>query len=235
MRKIAFIGTARDVIPGEDEEVWALNWRTNDYNFKVDRDFQIHDPKKYGANAVPCETKSPTVTQDNYPYEWLENNMPRYLRDRYFKSSMDYMMAYALYEHFTKEPIESVRVYGVNMSIDDDEYYKQRDSFHAWCGYALNHFDVVLDDESSILRSNYQYGVTEAPSHPVYNAKVFQKMADSHRSIVADRQNKVEYLNCEIQAHHATAQAFDLLTKADRAIQAGQPIKDLEGFINALK
>lgn len=228
--KIALVGTAVGEMeaPFEDEtfEIWSLNWNTNKYS-RSTRDFEIHTTRK------PVETAGETITQENFPHQWVADNLPRYLREGFFKSSVDYMLAYALYLHKTKEKVEILSVHGVHMAMNDDEYFKQQPSLHAWTGYCLNHFDIVFDDHSPLMKSTYMYGVDD---HSIMDDSIFSEdqllsMANAQRDAVKGVDKQIAGMRERAQAHGGTAQAFELMAKAARARKAGQKINSLSEIV----
>ena len=82
------------------------------------------------------------------------------------------------------------------MALNDDEYFKQQPSFHAWIGYALGMFDVVIDDHSPLMKSTYTYGLGVSDSaHPVFNIRSFEKMSKQHQNVMDEAQKKINLLN----------------------------------------
>jgi len=87
-----------------------------------------------------------------YPLE----EITKYFGRQYFKSSLDYMMALALYEGF-----EEIHVYGVNMAVGD-EYAYQKPSMEYWIGRAEGMgVKVVLPAGCDLMKGYFRYGYDE--------------------------------------------------------------------------
>jgi len=227
--KIALIGTAAGEMeaPFNDEsyEIWCMNWNTPKYS-RVTLDFEIHETRK-GKKVTPKKHGVPTVTQKNFPHKHAKT-FPRYLNSNFYKSTLDYMMAYALYLHETKEPVEVVEIYGVFMAIDDDEYFCQQPSLHAWIGYALSKFDVKIHKNSPLMQSNYVYGRADRGSRDkLFNETQFEALKAPHQEAVDQSKAQIEQLKQMIYTHQGCIQAYDRMAKTDRARASGQVITDL--------
>lgn len=238
MRKIAFVGTAKGEMeaPFKDEsfEIWCMNWNTPSYP-RVTLDFEIHTQRK-GKKVVPLKHNNPTISQDNFPHEWIEKNLPRYLNNYFYKSSLDYMAAYALYQHKTAktkaDKIELVSIHGVHMSLDDDEYFKQQPSFNAWIASMLWHFDVIIDEHSPLMKSTFVYGLGEQIAmDSIYNRQSFKKLAGAHRQAMQNLDNQIKELQNRRTQQDGSAQIWELLDKIGRAVESGQKITSLEDLV----
>lgn len=87
-----------------------------------------------------------------YPLEEMVKHFGR----QYFKSTLDYMMALALYEGF-----KEIHLYGVNMA-DSIEYAHQRPSMEYWIGRAEGMgVKVVLPEGCDLLKGYFRYGYDE--------------------------------------------------------------------------
>jgi hypothetical protein len=222
----------------QDYEIWCLNWNTPKYS-RVTLDFEIHTMRNNKA-VIPEKHGVPTITQENFPHQWIADNFPRYLNDTFYKSSLDYMLAYALYKHkiakTEAEKVDLVSIHGVQMSVNDDEYFKQQPSFHAWIGFCLAHFDVVIDDHSPLMKSTFTYGLGDVISaDPLYNSAAFHKMAKDQDAVVRELEQELALIKDKIHTHNGTRQAWELLAKVERARIAGQRITRFEDFVQAIK
>lgn len=170
MKKVAIVGSASswNKAPFNDEtyEIWTLN---NMYLHipKATRWFDIHDKyvletyyakggqfehiKKLSEMTIPVymqEVHPDIPTSVKYP---LDEILKKFNRD-YFRSSVDYMIALALYEGF-----EVIEVYGVNMAADD-EYAYQKPSASYWLGRAEGMgVKIYLPDECDLLKGYFRY------------------------------------------------------------------------------
>lgn len=95
-------------------------------------------------NDIPASVK--------YPLDEMVKHFGR----QYFKSTLDYMMALALYEGF-----EEIHLYGVNMA-DNIEYAHQRPSMEYWIGRAEGMgVKVALPEGCDLMKSYFRYGYDE--------------------------------------------------------------------------
>lgn len=229
--KIAIVGTGVGEMeaPFMDEsyEIWCMNWNTKHYP-RATLDFEIHE-RRNNKKVTPVDNGIPTITQKNFPHEYIKKNLPRYLNNYFYKSSLDYMLAYAIYLHETKEPIELLEIYGVHMALDDNEYFYQQPSFHAWIGYALKCFgDIIIHEASPLMKSNFVYGThNNGIRDELFNEEQFLEIKAQHDQAIAEAQQKMEQLRNVIQAHSGSSQAYDRLAKICRARASGQDIKKI--------
>jgi hypothetical protein len=90
-----------------------------------------------------------------YPIDTLVSQFGR----DYFHSTVDYMLALAIFEGF-----EEIGVWGVDMA-HDSEYEHQRPSGSYWLGQAEGRgIKVTIPGESSLLRKMHRYGYEPPPS-----------------------------------------------------------------------
>jgi hypothetical protein len=122
------------------------------------------------------------------------------------------------------------------MSMNDDEYFKQQPSFHAWIGFCLSHFDVVVDDHSPLMKTTFVYGLGEpSDGDPLYNLGTFNEMAEQEDTVIAEIKRDIELSNAKLQAHSGTKQVWEMLKKAERAKLAGQKIESLSKLLKSIK
>ncbi len=116
------------------------NWGVNDVclwpEMNITRIFEIHnishvrDKKKESKAKIreyAAKTGTPVVTMEDYP---LDAVIDKFKID-YFGSSIDYMLALALFEGFT-----DFHLYGINMELEK-EYAYQKPSGDFWLGYIM--------------------------------------------------------------------------------------------------
>lgn len=147
----------------KDTEIWGLN----DFAFKLDRVdkiFELHTNEVIKKNSRTLDyfqllknTKTPIYMQKKtktfpssvkYP---LDEIVAKY--NKVFYSTVDYMLALAVYEGF-----EKMYLYGVDLAIYE-EYLYQRPSCAYWIGYARGlGIEVIIQEESGIYLNNmYAY------------------------------------------------------------------------------
>lgn len=241
--KIALVGTAVGEMeaPFNDKnfEIWCMNWNTPKYP-RVTRDFEIHKFRKNQLVEPEIRPGIETIHQDNFPHEWIEKKFPRYLNNYLYKSSMDYMMAYALYLHKTaktkKDKVELVQIHGVHMALDNDEYFHQQPSFTGWISYALAHFDVIIDERSPLLKTTNVYGLGEPiQGDSLYNLHTFRTMKEREEKVLQELRQDMKTLEDKIHTHNGNMQAWDLLLRTERAKLAGQKINSLDDLVQSVK
>lgn len=103
-----------------DWQIWALAW----HPIKADRYFEIHKPYCFGGEYEDRLNSLPNLTrQEDYPIEDITSEF----RD-YFTSSIDYMLALAIYIG-----ADEIGLYGVD---NCKEYANQRPNTEYWLGVA---------------------------------------------------------------------------------------------------
>ena len=175
MKKLAIIGTAINSLGlapynNDEYELWGLGGLYNAVNINeignFTRWFDIHtlevikaEIREYFEWYTTCplpvytqEVFSEIPTSVKYPLEIITSNFPR----KYFNSTVDYMLALAIYEGYTY-----ISLYGVDMA-QDTEYKEQRPSCEYWCGYCDGAgINLYIPEQSSILKSLFLYGYEE--------------------------------------------------------------------------
>lgn len=142
-------GKGWDEIPDKPEgEVWGVNdafLRT-----KCHKSFHMHDIDEFYKNEKTASSTRLCITRYHDPdnkgmefYTTVESKrFPEakiYPLDDvveafgfcYFNSTVDYMLAYAIYEK-----ADIINLYGINMSVNE-EYGEQKPGVEFWCGYAM--------------------------------------------------------------------------------------------------
>lgn len=172
MKKVAIIGTAPSSLylapcNNDEWELWGIGglFRFVDVpNIKnFTRWFDIHDletikaePENFYEWIKNCsfsvymqEEFAEVLKAVEYPLDAILKTFPR----KYFNSTVDYMLALAIYEGYT-----DIAIYGVNMA-QDTEYAEQRPSCEYWCGYCDGaKINLHIPQESNLLKSTYLYG-----------------------------------------------------------------------------
>ena len=172
MKKLCILGTAqtlKEAPINEDYEFWALN---DMYDVvpvdKISRWFEIHRwefikehiskrtnspyAERLAQLKMPIymqEQHSEIPTSVKYPLETLIEHFGR----RFFNSTIDYMLALAIYEGY-----QDISIYGVHMSYME-EYGEQRPSCLYWLGVAEGKgIKIHIPDDSDLLKSYWLYG-----------------------------------------------------------------------------
>ena len=166
MKRLCILGTAqtlKEAPINEDYEFWALN---DMYKVvpveRISRWFEIHRwdmvETKTQHIQVLSQLSIPIYMQEQhpeiptsvkYPLETLIEHFGR----RFFNSTIDYMIALAIYEGY-----KDISIYGVHMSYME-EYGEQRPSCLYWLGVAEGKgIKIHIPDDSDLLKSYWLYG-----------------------------------------------------------------------------
>lgn len=191
-RKIALIGKAPSTVamaPYGDEswEVWILN--TLGHLSEVprwDRQFELHDleltkAKEYGDyyQWLSRQTR-PVYLRDSppsgfaggiqFPLGQILEHFGRYAGKRYLTNTVSLMVALAIMEHETGQPVSDIGLWGIDMAQHGlkaaghvgwftSEYARQRPSVEYWIGIAEGRgINVTIPAQSDILKAACIYG-----------------------------------------------------------------------------
>lgn len=230
--KIAIVGgspVSRHLAPFDDKEwqIWGLGNQIDFYDDKrINLIFEIHenleeheDPQKYMEYLA--RQGIPLVVSNNcsdfgevFPYE--EAN--KLLDGEYLTSSPAYMMAYAILKGAT-----DIGIYGVEMALDDHEYFKQRTAMYAWIGYAKGlGIKIHIPDESSLFKEPYCEGRdwNNIRVDGTFTSDAFQVMMQRHS-------DKIDELKGLIKAHEGSVAVYKALKQVARANESGAKQVDL--------
>ena len=137
------------------------------------------------------------------------------------------MMAYALLKGATH-----IAIYGVDMAVDDHEYFYQRPTMYAWIGYAKAKGVIVTIPEQSPLFNDYYVEGRNSGGKPQlavepFTEKNFLEMAAMHAEKMGELQGQIDRLNALIHTHHGSRQSYERLAKVARAVESGQKVNSL--------
>lgn len=224
-----------------DYEVWVLGNRCDKYP-RFDRIFEIHDDltqHQYGYEQWLVDKNVPLVVGELFPE--LSSNVEIYPYDEtvelfgslYLTSSSACMLAYALLHGY-----DHIELYGVDMAVDDHEYFWQRPCMEAWIGFAKGRgVTVVIPDVSPLGKSDYvegrDYGRERAAFVvPDNDYAAMAQLHAEHAQAICDQLNElapvldqIDNLKARIAAHDGAKQAYERMSKVARAHEAGQDIK----------
>lgn len=247
MKKLAIVcgspSTEMDAPFGDDSfEIWVLGNRSNRYP-RFDLVFEIHDDlsehgdvDRYVQHLLSLG--APLVVGEGFPVKdgpvqvFPFEDARRLFGSTYLTSSTAYMLALALLRGY-----EHIELYGVDMAIDDHEYFRQRPCLEAWVGFAKGRgVTVVIPAKSPVLRSDFVEG-RGAGGKPDFAAKPFTQagflgLASKHAEKVAAARAQVAQLEETITAHDAARQVYERLAKVARAVEAGQTIDNLNDTVS---
>lgn len=244
--KIALVGgspSSEHLAPFDDPEweIWVHgNQMDRHQDRRITRIFEIHDdlseqderyPKWLVDQPWHNGDKIPLVVGPKFPVE--ADHVERYpyegvtaILGQHFTSSPAYMMGYALYHY---EP-DKIGLYGIDMAVDDHEYFKQRPSMYAWIGYAkARGIKVTIPQESSLFKEPYVEGTDWGGNNgnPPWTVTQFEAMEKMHRDKVSELQEYMRQVQGKIDTHNGAALAYNRLAKVARAVDGGAEIKTL--------
>ncbi len=227
--------------PFDDEswDVWVLGNRIQRFQGKrVTRIFEIHDDlsehgdiKKYTEYLLSFNL--PMVVGEGFPSKsslttvFPFDKAKELFGSTYLTSSPAYMMALAILEGATH-----IGLYGVDMAVDDHEYFWQRPCMEAWVGFAKGRgIDVTIPSVSPVCRSDYVEGMGRGgkPDFALapFTQKEFIEMAQQHANKIAGYHAQIQEINNAIHLHSGAQQAYERLAKVARGVEAGNEIKTL--------
>lgn len=235
MRKVAIVGSAPGsemLAPFEDLtwEIWALVQHVHKYP-RFSRVFEIHDNlsdeyqkdlvSKYPNLVVGSGFQYETGNVTKFPFDEAE----KLFGSLYLTSTIAYMVALAIIEGVTH-----ISIYGVDMAVDDNEYFHQQACVAAWIGFAKGKgIEVSLPKNAALLKSSYLYGRTykEDCGTPPFTYQGFLGLAKQHGERMQALQDQIDKLQSQIHTHHGSKQSYERMAKVARAIEAGQVIESL--------
>jgi hypothetical protein len=219
-----------------DWEIWVHgNQMGRHENRRVSRMFEIHDdlteheqgyPKWLSDKNIPMVVGKLFPIEGShitvYPFDEVNSIMGEHLT-----SSPAYMMGMAILEGASE-----IGIYGVNMSIDDHEYFYQRSTMYAWIGYAQGlGIEVTIPKESNLFVDSYVEGQGSGGKpdleKPPFTEAQFQSMAAIHSNKIKECVSRIEADKQLIHTHNGAEQAYKRLAKVARATELGIDITSL--------
>ena len=240
--KIALVGgsASNKEAPFHDDswQIWVLGNQIDQYiNKRVNRIFEIHEnidhfDKKYPKYLV--DLNIPLVVSRNFPiscayaiefdYEKASN-----LIGENFSSSVAVMMAQAIMDGATE-----IGIWGVDMALDDHEYFYQRPSMEQWIGYAKGlGLKLTIHESSPLGYTTFREGVhwpTDEAKQYITESE-YDDMIGIHSKACEDLEKEIKSLlaveerltslKAQYQAHDGARQVYVRLKKIERAKKAG--------------
>ena len=246
--KVALVGgcpNSEYLAPFSDKEwdIWVHGNQMNRHeNRRVSRIFEIHDDlSEHPPQYAPwiAEKKIPMIVGRNFPIKAdhisvFPFDKANAIMGQHLTSTPAYMMALAIIEGATE-----IGIYGVDMSVDDHEYFHQRPTMYAWVGYARGlGIKVTIPKESSLFIDKYVEGAGAGNNpdfeQPPFTEKEFLGMVKLHEDKISsyeqeilDIQAKVLLIQKTIHSHDGARQAYARLAKVSRSIESGVDIDSL--------
>lgn len=227
-----------------DCEIWVLGNQADQFIGKrVSRIFEIHDhigqhPKEYpewlAAFDVPIVVGNNGIEGEPFPYAECRNM----IGFEYFTSSPACMLAYAILKGY-----DDISIYGVDMAMDDHEYFMQRPVMEGWIGFALGKgIKITIPERSSLCKWTYNEGRDWPAKGYKTSAEDCNKMIKCHKESMSKIkkeldslsgiEQRITQLKATYQAHDGARQVYDRLHKLERAKGSGIPVDIKEGVVN---
>lgn len=238
--KVAIVGGAKSwkCAPfGTDWNIWVLGNQLDRYEGKrVDLVFEIHDDLSGHDPAYPqwlVDSNIPLVVSDKFPIKCdhsiaFDYDEASKLIGENFSSSPAVMMAHAIMSGATE-----IGVWGVDMALDEHEYFMQRPSMEQWIGYAKGRgIKVYIHESSPLGYTTYREG-RDWPNKGFdgHDEGDLLDMARKHKeaSLQAEKelnglmaaQQRIEELKAKYQGHDGARQVYERLAKLERARSSG--------------
>lgn len=245
--KVAIIGGGESwkEAPFNDEswDIWVLGNQMNRYLdkrvtciFELHENLSEHDPKYPQWLKERAEEKEANlITSESWPL--MEYARPfhyegakKLIGVEYFTSSPACMMAQAIMDGATE-----IAIYGIDMSVDDHEYFLQRPVMEGWIGFAKGKgIKVTIAEGSSLHKYTYNEGRdwNNKPKGPVFSKQEFDSVADEHAKAKEKIQAQIENLKMAIAAHDGAEQACRRFGNVARSIDSGIAVQSLKEGVN---
>lgn len=236
--KVALVGGSpltRDLAPYDsDWEIWVLANQLDRYAGKrIHRVFEIHDDLSEHADEngsvepfweFVCEVDVPRVVSPKYaqygePFPYEEAN--EILGAELLTSSPAYMMAYAFVKY--GDVLTDIGIWGVEMALDDHEYFKQRPAMYAWIAHAKSRgVRVTIPKEATLFKEGYCEGKdwNNSKRKGPFSQDVLMRKSKEHEA-------RKEQLMREVEAHNGASQVYRNLAQVARAQESGVDV-DIE-------
>lgn len=249
MTKIAIVGGTdswKDA-PYDDKswKVWVLaNQLTNYHNKRIDRIFEIHnDPEKVTPEFAKwvVDFDFPTIVGEGFPVK-ADNvqvfdfaKAKELAQGNFLTSTPAYMIAQAIMDY---PDLEEVGLWGIDMAVDDREYFYEQPCIQRWLGILIARgVKVTLPDGCPLGEPAYMEGVTgNKPKGPSpYTEDDFLELAADHQKAINDLEAQIAKCQGLIQTHGGAMQAYTRMAKVARATDAGQVFGNLKQTVRMIK
>lgn len=244
--RIAVVGGCPEtehLAPYNDErwEIWVLgNQYDRHENRRVTRIFEIHDNLSGHDERYPqwlVDKKIPTVVGKHFPITaehvsvYPEDEANELMGGEYLSSSPAYMVAMAILEG-----AEEIAIYGIEMAVNDHEYFKQRPEMYAWIAYAkAKGIKITIPGESSLFKGGYvegrDWGGKIDMEKPPFTEVQFAEMAQVHQNKVNEYEVQKSKIVDLIHSHDGARQAYERLSRVARATESGIEVGSLSDTV----
>lgn len=203
---------------------------------RISRIFEIHDDLSEHSEIYTkwlVDKKIPMIVGDKFPISSPHVSVFPFksanaLMGEKLSSTPAYMMAYALLQPNVTE----IGIYGVDMAVDDHEYFLQRPVMYAWIGYAIaKGIKITIPQESSLFKDTYvegrDWGGKPALGVKPFTEAEFTTMFDLHGQKKEEIKQQMAQLQSDYNTHDGCQQAYRKLAQTARAVESGQQIDTL--------
>ena len=240
--KAAIVGGCQNteyMAPFDDKEweIWVLgNQYDRHVNRRVTRLFEIHDNLSEQDDKYPqwlADQQIMTYVGDKFPIKekWIrqypEDEANELMGGEFLSSSPAYMMAMAILEG-----ADEIGIYGVEMGIDNHEYFKQRPEMYAWIAFAkARGIKITIPQESSLFKGGYvegrDWGGKPEIAKPPFTEFEFNAVAQIHIDKIAEYEGQRRKIEDLIHSHDGARQVYERLAKVARAKESGIEVTSL--------
>lgn len=228
--------------PFNDEswEVWVLGNRLDRFKDKrVTRVFEIHeDLSEHQDPEAYCEFLASSghylIVGENFPINNADIEVFPYKEAQALSkfvtlaSSPAYMMAYAILNGATE-----IAIYGVDMAVDDHEYFWQRPCMWGWVRFAEGRgIKITIPEQSALCKMNYiegkdwKAGFKHNPKSqfalPPFTEQAFNELAENHQKKIDQINEEIRQKEILIHTHNGAKQSYIRMAKVARAVESGQ-------------
>ena len=240
--KVAIVGgcpKTEHLAPFNDKswDIWVLgNQYDRHENRRVTRIFEIHDNLSQHGEKYPqwlVDKGLPLVVGKHFPITtpfataFPEKKANELMGGEFLSSSPAYMIALAILEGATE-----IAIYGIEMAVDNHEYFKQRPEMYAWIAYAkAKGIKVTIPEESSLFEGGYvegrDWGGKIDVEKPPLTMGQFEEMSQVHKDKIAGYEVEKARIVDLIHSHDGARQVYDRLARVARATESGITVDSL--------
>ena len=224
----------------DNYEIWVLGNRCQNYP-RYDLIFEIHDSTeeehdpRYPQWLV--DKNIPLVVGEGFPIEANHVTVFPFAESEelvgslYLTSSPAMMLCLALLRGYSY-----VELYGVDLAVDDFEYFWQRPCMEFWIGFAKGQgCEVVLHEASPVCRADYVEGAGCGGkpdfSKPPFTEAGLLKLAGQHQDKVLAAQEIIKQQEIAIHTNDGARQAYTHMARVARSVEAGNDIQTLDDTV----
>ena len=226
-----------------DYEVWVLGNRANNYP-RFDLMFEIHDVVSENGAGYPkwlVDKKIPLIVGKDFPIKadhvsvFPFDESEKLFGSLYLTSSPAMMVCLAILRGYPY-----MELYGIDLAIDDFEYFWQRPCMEAWIGFARGRgHEVVVHELSPVCKADYVEGMDSGGkpdfAKPPFTEEGFLGRAAHHGELIAEMSKERAVLADKIHGHEAARQVYTNLARTARAVEAGNNIPSLDLAVMSTK